>query len=308
MNELAPALRRVRDFYFKEAVNAPADASHVHRAQLAAGQALFRMEDLRRHLNSPQLDLDYLAIFKGGKAVDLSDARVCKVVQRRKLMFADRRVLQKHLEEGAACVLEGLDILQPEVNAFAALLDRGHDATFSNATAFYSQRGSEAYRGHVDTDDVLVIHVAGEKRWRFHRKQAPQRVELSDLDEPRMGPPEAEVVMRPGDVLYLRSFTPHKVETLSAHSLHISFDLCDRQPSVEAAMQLLLRHFDRQSVPPNSPGRAALERLAEIGRSDAYAADLAHMLATEKQGHAVFRQVLSGNRITHFDPLIGASA
>ena len=308
MNDLPPALRRVRDFYFKEALGAPSDVTHVHRPGLAAGQRLFRMEDLRRHLNNPLLDVGYVAFFRDGKAVDLSEARVYKVVQRRKIAFTDRRVLQSHLAAGAACVLEGLDILEPEVNALAASLDRAHTATFCNATAFYSQRGNEAYRGHVDTDDVLVIHAEGEKRWRIYKRQQPRRVELSDLDERQMGPQEAEVIMRPGDVLFLRSFTPHRVETLSPHSLHVAFDLCDRQPSVEAALQLLLRHYDRNAVAPLSSSRATLDRLAQIAQSEGFGADLAQVLAAEKSGHAVFRKLLASNRITHFDAIVAERA
>ena len=32
--ELSPALRRIRDFYFKQALAAPADVTHVHGASL----------------------------------------------------------------------------------------------------------------------------------------------------------------------------------------------------------------------------------------------------------------------------------
>ena len=224
--ELSPVQRRIRDFYFKEGLGAPADVSHVHRANLVPDQQLFSLEHLRRHLNNPLLDLDYLNLFQAGKPVDLSGANLYKLVQKRKIGFVDRRVLQQQLEKGAACVLEGLDILEPEINALATALDRGRAATFCNATVFFSQRGNEAYRGHLDTDDVLVIHMAGEKRWSIHRRQPPRRVNLADLEIAQMGPVEAEVVMRPGDVLYLRNFTPHRVETLSPYSLHLSFDLC----------------------------------------------------------------------------------
>ena len=308
MNDLSPTLRSIRDFYFKDALAAPSAATHVHRKGLAAGQRLFSMTDLRRHLDNPFLDLDYLTLFLRGKPVDLSEARIYKVVQRRKLAFCDRRVIERHLAQGAACVLEGLDILDAEVNAFASVLDKARAATFCNATAFYSQHGNEAYRGHVDTDDVLVIHVEGRKRWRLHARQAPRRVELSDLDPPRMGPPETEVVMEPGDVLFLRSFTPHIVETLSEHSLHVSFDLCDRQPSIEAALSLLLRHFDRKAVLPHAPNGDTLAHLAELARSTPYVNELAELLATEKSGHALFRRLLADNRVTHFDALASLAA
>ena len=306
--ELSSVQRRIRDFYFKEALAAPDTVAYVHKPGLAADQRLFSMADLRRHLNNPLLDLNYLNFFVAGKPVDLSEARVYKVVQRRRIEFVDRRVLEKHLGEGAACVLEGVDILEPEINALAAALDRAHAATFCNATVFFSQRDHEAYRGHVDTDDVLVIHLAGEKRWRLHRRQSPRRVTLCDLGDAEMGVFEAEVVMRPGDVLYLRSFTPHKVETLAPFSLHLSFDLCDRQPSIEAALQLLLQHYDRESASPLTPPAQALEKLFSLARTPRYGADLGTAQASEKAGHGDFRRLLAGNRISHLDRFIAADA
>jgi hypothetical protein len=42
--ELSPALRRIRDFYFKEALAAPAEATHLHAANLVPDQALFSLE------------------------------------------------------------------------------------------------------------------------------------------------------------------------------------------------------------------------------------------------------------------------
>jgi hypothetical protein len=302
--ELSPVLRRIRDFYFKEALCAPAETTHVHRTGLVPDQQLFSVAHLRRHLNNPLLDVNYLNLFQSGKTVDLADARLYKVVQRRKIAFVDRRVLQRHLAAGAACVLEGLDILEPDINALATVLDRAHTATFCNATAFFSQKGNEAYRGHLDTDDVLVIHLVGEKRWRLHRRQKPRRRELNEMNEAQMGALDAEVVMRPGDVMFLRSYTPHRVETLSPCSLHVSFDLCDRQPSVEMALQLLLAHFDRDSAAPLTPTQGVLDKLFELARSDPYSADLVAMLARDKAGHAEFREILATNRVTHLDRFI----
>ena len=304
--ELSPVQRRIRDFYFKDGLGAGSDVTHVHRAALVPEQQLFSLAHLRRHLNDPLLDLDYLNLFQAGKPVDLSPARLYKLVQKRKIAFVDKRVLQAHLENGAACVLEGLDILEPEINALATALDRGQTATFCNATAFFSQQGNEAYRGHVDTDDVLVIHMAGEKRWSLHRRQAPRRVNLADLEPAQMGPVEAEVVMRPGDLMYLRNYVPHRVATLSPYSLHVSFDLCNRQASIEVALQLLLRHYDRDSSPRATPPLADLDKLHKLSRSPAYAADLANVQAGEDAGHAEFRALLASNRVTFLDRLLQA--
>ena len=123
-----------------------------------------------------------------------------------------------------------------------------------------------------------------------------------------MGALAAEVVMRPGDVLFLRSFTPHRVETLSPCSLHVSFDLCDRQPSIEMALQLLLQHYDRDASLPLNSTQTALDKLFELARSGAYGGDLAAMLARDKAGHAEFRRLLANNSITHLDPFIAEEA
>jgi hypothetical protein len=306
--ELSPVQRRIRDFYFKEGLCAPSDVTHVHRPGLVPDQQLFSIEHLRRYLNDPLLDLDYLNLFEGGKPVDLSAARLYKLVQKRKIPFVDRRTLDAHLRRGAACVLEGLDILEPDINALATALDRGRAATFSNATAFFSQRGNEAYRGHVDTDDVLVIHMAGEKRWTLHRRQAPRRVQLADLEAAQMGPVEAEIVMRPGDVMYLRNYVPHRVTTLTPYSLHVSFDLCDRQTSIEIALQMLLRHYDRDCSPRSTPPLDDLDKLHRLSRTPAYAADLAQAQAGEDAGHAEFRELLATNRVTYLDRLLQQEA
>ena len=127
---------------------------------------------------------------------------------------------------------------------------------------------------------------------------------LSDLDAPQMGPVETSVVMRPGDVLYLRNFTPHKVETLSPYSLHLSFDLCDRQPSIEIALQMLLRHYDRDASPRGVSPQQELDKLFSLRQRAAYEAELAQAKAGEDAGHAEFRELLANNRITFLDRLL----
>lgn len=250
MTELPPQLRLVRDFFFKQASSLPPERSYLHHPGLIENQTIFRLEDLRKHLNNPFLRLEFLQIVDRGKLVDTQAARCVKIVQRRPIEFVNRRVLQDYLEKGAACLLEGVDILEPQVSLLAAILDRAHSCTFSNAVVFFSQRGNEAYRGHLDTDDVLAIHLAGAKKWRIHARQAPRRSHLVELEESEMGPLETEIVMRPGDVLYLRSGTPHQVETVGDYSMHLSFDLCDRGAVIETVFDLLLKHYDRDALRP----------------------------------------------------------
>jgi quercetin dioxygenase-like cupin family protein len=307
MSELPLQLRQVRDFFFKEALSLPPGASHLHRPGLIKDQTIFRLEDLRTHLNNPFLDLDFVQIVDHGQLVDLKAARCVKVVQRRPIEFVNRRVLQQHLEKGAACLLEGVDILEPQVGLLAATLDRAHSCTFSNAVVFFSQRGNEAYRGHLDTDDVLAIHLAGAKKWRLHARQAPRRAHLVELGESEMGPLEAEIVMRPGDALYLRSGTPHRVETVGDYSMHLSFDLCDRGAVIETVFDLLLKHYDRDALRPYGTVQEVLDKVAGLGGAEGFRRDAEALQQQRKAGYEEFRSI-AASRVSFFDNLISAEA
>jgi ribosomal protein L16 Arg81 hydroxylase len=306
MTELPPQLRQVRDFFFKQALALSPERTYLHQPELIKTQTIFRLDDLRKHLNNPFLDLDFVQIIDRGQLVDLRAARCFKVVQRRQIEFVNRIVLQKHLENGAACLLEGVDILEPQVNLLAASLDRAHSCTFSNAVVFFSQRGSEAYRGHLDTDDVLAIHLAGAKKWRLHKRQAPRRTHLVELGESEMGPLDAEVVMHPGDVLFLRSGTPHQVETVGDYSLHLSFDLCDRAASIETVFDLLLKRYDRDALRPYGATSEVLEKVASLGRTEEFKHEIENLQQQHKAGYEEFRRSVATSRVSFFDSLIAA--
>jgi hypothetical protein len=306
--DLPPQVRLVRDFVFKQALSLPPERNYLHEPGLVPNQTIFRFEDLRKHLNNPFLDLDFLQIVDRGQLADLRAARCFKLVQRRQIEFVNRRVLQQHLENGAACVLEGVDILEPQVNLLAATLDRAHSCTFSNAVVFFSQRGNEAYRGHLDTDDVLAIHLAGAKKWRIHRRQSPRRVNLTDLPESDMGPLDAEVVMRAGDALFLRSGTPHQVETVDDYSLHISFDLCDRAVNIETAFNLLLKRYDHDALRPYSDTSEVLDKAITTGRTEDFKREVSDLQERHKHNHEEFRQLINSNRVSFFDRFIAAES
>jgi len=305
MTELPPQLRLVRDFFFKQASSLPPERSYLHRPGLIENQTIFSLEDLRKHLNNPFLHLEFLQIVDRGKLVDLQNARCVKLVQRRPIEFVNRRVLQQHLENGAAFLLEGVDILEPQISLLAASLDRAHACTFSNAVVFFSQRGNEAYRGHVDTDDVLAIHLGGAKKWRIYRRQPPRRSNLVELGEAEMGPLETEIVMRPGDVLFLRSGTPHRAETVDDYSLHVSFDLCDRAAGIETVFDLLLKEYDRDALRPYGTVQEVLDKVESLGKTERFRREVDVLQQQRKMGYEEFRSVTT-DRVTFFDSLIAA--
>jgi ribosomal protein L16 Arg81 hydroxylase len=211
--------------------------------------------------------------------VPLEPACIYKDVQNKELHFLDKALLEHHLAQGAAVLLEGLDIMDPAINAFAAELDAALPCALTNVVAFFSQRGNEAYKGHADRDDVLVIHLAGEKRWSLFAHRQRRLSDKGGLTKEQMGPPIRELTMQPGDALYLRAGTPHLCQTTGDHSLHVSFDLRDRTPSMWQITEEANTRFDNAAAEQYAAPGEVIDQYLAILKSDKFRSDVA--LATQ---------------------------
>ena len=303
--ELSPQLRTLRDFYYKTAKKLPAGQDYVHAQGLIDKPSFFTLEHLKTHLNNPLLMPAWFKLFWQGKAVDCTPAVGYKVIQGAEVPFLNKGILEQYLANGASMVLEGIDLLEPMVNALCGAIDAANECVLSNSVVFFSQQaGGEAYRGHLDTSDVLVVQLAGAKRWKVHQRQHPRWVELSDLDPAQMGPVQADFVMRPGDALFVKSYCPHMVETAADHSLHMSFDICDRRVNADTALHLLLEHYNRDAAACYAPTPEIIERLAKQAASPEYRSRVAALSEAQKANYAKARALVADNRVAALDRLI----
>jgi hypothetical protein len=288
-------------FLTEKAWKLPEERDYWHEKGLIGTPEFFTMKDLKAYVNSPMLMPDYFSLIYQGKKVDCSPAIAHKVVQRVHIQFLNRAILEEYLARGAALVLEGLDIVFPEINQFCAAIDESRPNILSNAVVFFSQRGAEAYRGHRDSDDVLVMHLAGQKTWRLHKRQAPRRVELGELSPEQMGPLLKEVTLNPGDALFIRGGTPHQVETKSAFSMHMSFDLADRNIFPETALEQLLNQYNRTSAPSYTPSEGVVAKLVEHASSPEFRQRIAEVQREQTLNCKRFRGLLSSNVVRSLD-------
>lgn len=313
--ELGPQLRALRDFYYKTAQKLPPGQDFVHAQGLIDKPAFFTLEHLKTHLNNPLLMPGWFKLFWQGQAVDCSKAVGHKVIQASEVAFLNKGILEEYLSRGASLVLEGIDLLEPQINAICGAIDRAHDQTgsqtsgcvLSNSVVFFSQQaGGEAYRGHLDTSDVLVVHLAGAKRWKIHQRQQPRWVDLNELDPAHMGPVQADIVMRPGDALFMKSHTPHLVQTTSEFSLHMSFDICDRAVNAETALHLLMQEYNRDAAACYAPTAGIVDKLALHAQTPAYRERIAALGAAQKDNYRRVRDAVAANRVSALDRLIAA--
>ncbi len=95
------------------------------------------------------------------------------------------------------------------------------------ANAYLTPASAQGFAVHHDVHDVFVLQVAGRKRWRVY---APV-VELPlkgqrwspGLGDP--GDPVQELLLEPGDTLYLPRGWPHEAATGDGESLHLTIGL-----------------------------------------------------------------------------------
>ena len=309
--ELPPQLKTLRDFYYKTALKLPAGTDFVHAPGLLGQPKFFTLAHLQAHLNNPLLMPGYFSLYWQGKKVDCTPAIGHKVIQASEVPFLNKGILEEYLSHGASLVLEALDLLDPVINAMCGAIDAAHEAgqgcVLSNSVVFFSQAaGGEAYRGHLDTSDVLVVHLAGRKKWHIHQRQAPRWAGLNELGPVQMGPQQAELTMNPGDVLFMKSFTPHLVETAAAHSLHMSFDICDRAVNADTALHLLLEQYNQAAAPCYAPALQVLEVLTARAASPDYRRRVAELGAAQKGNYRRVRALAGANRVTALDRLIAA--
>jgi hypothetical protein len=305
---LHPDLIPLLEFYRAQRASPP--ASYAHAAGVIPNPEFFTVASLQRHLNNPLLSPDWVGVVARGQPVPLQPACFHKIVQQKRLFFMDKTVVDEHLRAGAAVALEGLDILDPVINAFATELDAGLPCALVNSVAFFSQAGNEAYRGHLDTDDVLVIHLSGEKRWRLFERQPTRRVDMSDLTPARMGRQIAEMVMRPGDALYVRSCVPHICDTVASHSLHLAFDLCDRIPQIDAMLHLATDQYFRACAEPYTPAPEVLDRFAAQLLTPEFKSQMSKRTELARAEVAAFRvsRIGGASRVSALDRFISPPA
>jgi lysine-specific demethylase/histidyl-hydroxylase NO66 len=139
---------------------------------------------------------------------------------------ADVRRIAAEWEAGATIVLQALHVHWHPLAVFCRQLEDalGHGV---QANSYWTPRGSQGFAVHHDTHDVLVLQVAGEKRWLLyepllelplkHQRWSPA------LGEP--GEPSDDLTLRAGDTLYLPRGWLHQAETSATDSLHLTIGI-----------------------------------------------------------------------------------
>jgi ribosomal protein L16 Arg81 hydroxylase len=242
---------------------------HVERGEAGRFHDLLSARDVERQMSEPGLRAPGFRLVKAGEKLDPRD--YTKDLPWRPKPFtgsADNLAVAREFMRGATVVLQGLHLTWTPVARYCRLLEAflGHPV---QANAYYTPARSQGLPVHYDTHDVLVLQVAGSKRWLvydpvFELPLKHQRYK-PEMGEP--GPVVMDVVLRAGDTLYLPRGWLHEALTSDEDSLHLTIGV-SVVTWLDAFRELLAEVEDdvefRRSVPRDGKGAAELvERLAE---------------------------------------------
>lgn len=140
--------------------------------------------------------------------------------------------VQALLGSGASLVLNDIDMAAPGLAGVADVARALEEALEAKVQAnlYSSPRERQAFASHYDTHDVFAVHVEGEKLWRVYEGRIDNPIEHPSFKsqtrafhEQAKGKVALEVLMKPGDLLYLPRGQYHDAVALSERTIHVAF-------------------------------------------------------------------------------------
>jgi lysine-specific demethylase/histidyl-hydroxylase NO66 len=130
--------------------------------------------------------------------------------------------------DGATLVLQGLHRIWPPLIEYARRLGLELRRPLQ-VNAYLTPPASQGFSTHYDTHDVFVLQVDGSKRWRIHPPVLTDPLEKQswggrsdEVAATAAGEPALDIVLAPGDALYLPRGWLHSAEAQGTRSLHLT--------------------------------------------------------------------------------------
>ncbi|MFE9966778.1 JmjC domain-containing protein [Streptomyces sp. NPDC005525] len=201
--------------------------SYAHFPGTADTAGLFSWDDFNRIIATQRLEPPRLRLSADGEMVPLHRYAI-PTTNRRAVTWSRIQPADFHaqLKDGASLVLDAVEKIHPAVGMAAEGLER-FLGTSVQTNAYASWTDRDGFGLHWDDHDVVVVQVHGSKRWRLYgsTREAPTFRDVESPESPE-GDPVADIVLAPGDVLYLPRGWWHAVTAdQGTESLHLTFGM-----------------------------------------------------------------------------------
>ena len=150
-------------------------------------------------------------------------------------MAPDPIKVENYIKKGASLVLNDLVYFSEEIEKLASDFQ-----TITNgrcqANLYFSMQSHQAFAPHFDTHDVFALHCEGEKLWNIYENFEIDPInhpifkqELNDKTE-NPGKIIDQVLLKPGDLLYLPRGQFHDALASKNGAIHIAFGITYLKP------------------------------------------------------------------------------
>ena len=202
--------------------------------------------------------------------VDVDVTRYDPSSEKRKTLsdgIVDATWARQQLDQGATIRLRQPQDRLTKVQALCRALEGEFGSTVGANAYLTAKDGAQGFAAHWDDVDVFILQLEGRKRWRVGAcaddvYRLP-RVSSEDFDEEalrRLCPHLSEIILEPGDVLYLpRGFIHSAVTEGLQNSLHLTLS-CHRANSWADLLEAALPSALSEAIASDPKMRESLPR------------------------------------------------
>jgi ribosomal protein L16 Arg81 hydroxylase len=184
-----------------------------------------------------------------------------------------RAKISSFLDRGASVVVEPIQAFVPALRELCADIRRRIPEKVSSGAILTSGPGG-ALKLHYDPEDLIILQLAGSKRWMIFDHAVPNPVRgMPELAGPP-GPPAFDRILNAGDLLFLPAGRRHRCENGTGRSLHLGILI--RPPTAWHAVSALAKRLLAEEA-----FRIPLTRHASPAEAAAHQARVKGILADE---------------------------
>lgn len=124
---------------------------------------------------------------------------------------------------------------------------------FVGANLYLTPPNSQGFAPHYDDVEAFILQIEGQKRWRLykplHENEYLPRYSSKNFKQSEIGKPILDIVIKPGDLLYLPRGTIHQGVTLEdTHSLHVTLSVYQKNSWFDLLEKVLPQALERAAV------------------------------------------------------------
>ncbi|XP_050425267.1 ribosomal oxygenase 1 isoform X2 [Adelges cooleyi] len=175
---------------------------------------------------------------------------------------AQAHVVWDYFNNGCSVRLLNPQLFAPEIYKLMSNLQE-YFSSLVGCNVYLTPPFSQGFAPHYDDIEAFVVQVNGEKHWRVYKPLSQcdtlPRTSSRNFQQGEIGSPILDVILRPGDFLYMPRGYIHQADTLftETHSLHLTFSTY-QQNSMYDFLQVTLKNALSNAVKNDVTYRSGL--------------------------------------------------